>query len=41
MVLRYAISNKLYRGRLPEEFLGLTWIEEWVCVRFSTAVESI
>ena len=36
---RFALANKLYRGRLPEEFLDLTWIEERVCARFSnTAV---
>ena len=36
---RYALANKLYRGRLPEEFRDLTWIEERVCAKFSnTAV---
>lgn len=36
---RYALANKLYRGRLPREFQDLTWIEERVCARFSnTAV---
>ena len=35
----FALANKLYRGRLPEEFKDLTWIEERVCAKFSnTAV---
>jgi hypothetical protein len=32
---RYALANKLYRGRLPEEFRDLTWIEERVCAKYS------
>ena len=36
---RFALANKLYRGRLPEEFQDLTWIEEWMCAKYSiTAV---
>ncbi|KAF9779881.1 hypothetical protein BJ322DRAFT_1012857, partial [Thelephora terrestris] len=36
---RFALANKLYRGRLPEEFCDLTWIEERVCAIYSnTAV---
>jgi len=36
---RYALANKLYRGRLPEEFRNLTWIEERMCAKYSnTAV---
>ena len=32
---RFALANKLYRGRLPEEFCDLTWIEERVCAIYS------
>jgi hypothetical protein len=36
---RFALANKLYRGRLPAEFRDLTWIEERVCAIYSnTAV---
>ena len=36
---RYALANKLYRGRLPKDFQDLTWIEERVCAIYSnTAV---
>jgi hypothetical protein len=36
---RFALANKLHRGRLPEEFQDLTWIEERVCAIYSnTAV---
>ena len=36
---RYALANRLYRGRLPEEFRDLTWIKERVCAKYSnTAV---
>ena len=28
---RFALANKLYRGRLPDEFRDLTWVEEMVC----------
>lgn len=36
---RFALANKLYRGRLPEEFSDLIWIEERVCAIYSnTAV---
>ena len=35
----YAPANKLYRGYLPQEFRDPTWIEEWVCAKYSnTAV---
>ena len=34
---RYALANKLYRGRLPQEFRDLTWIEEWVCAKYFSA----
>ncbi|KAF8510907.1 hypothetical protein JB92DRAFT_3083549 [Gautieria morchelliformis] len=30
-VLRFALKNDLYHGRLPEEFMDLTWVEEMVC----------
>ena len=32
---RFALANKLYRGRLPEMFHDLTWIEERVCAIYS------
>lgn len=32
---RFALANKLYRGRLPEEFRDLTWVEERVCAIYS------
>jgi len=32
---RYALANKLYRGRLPKEFRDLTWIEERMCAKYS------
>ena len=32
---RYALANKLYRGRLPDEFRDLTWIEERMCAKYS------
>ena len=36
---RYTLANRLYRGRLPEEFRDLTWIEERVYAKYSnTAV---
>ena len=36
---RFALANELYRGRLPEAFCDLTWIEERVCAIYSnTAV---
>ena len=35
---RYALANKLYRGRLPKEFQDFTWIKEWVCAKYSNAV---
>jgi len=28
---KFALKNRLYRGRLPDEFQDLTWIEEKVC----------
>ncbi|KAF9033429.1 hypothetical protein BDZ89DRAFT_947763, partial [Hymenopellis radicata] len=28
---RLALRNRLFRGELPEEFRGLTWLEEMVC----------
>ncbi|KAF8521354.1 hypothetical protein JB92DRAFT_3278850 [Gautieria morchelliformis] len=28
---RFALKNDLYRGRLPEEFADLSWVEEMVC----------
>jgi len=31
MMPLYALANGPYRGRLPEEFQDLTWIEERVC----------
>jgi hypothetical protein len=30
---RFALANKLYRGRLPDEFKDLTWLRKW-CVAF-------
>ncbi|KAF8511997.1 hypothetical protein JB92DRAFT_2931120 [Gautieria morchelliformis] len=30
-VPRFALKNDLYRGRLPEESMDLTWVEEMVC----------
>jgi len=33
---RYALANKLYHGCLPEEFRNLMWIEEQVCVKYSS-----
>ena len=30
-VPRLSLKNRLYRGRLPDEFADLTWIEEMVC----------
>ena len=35
MMPRYVLANKLYRGRLPEEFRDLTWIGERVCAKYS------
>lgn len=32
---RLAIANNLYRGRLPDEFKDLTWVEERACAIFS------
>ncbi|KAF9648667.1 hypothetical protein BDM02DRAFT_3073707, partial [Thelephora ganbajun] len=38
-MLCFALANKLYCGRLPEEFQDLTWIEERLCAIYSnTAV---
>ena len=31
----YVLANKLYHGRLPEEFRDLTWIGERVCAKYS------
>ncbi|KAH7921152.1 hypothetical protein BV22DRAFT_1107344 [Leucogyrophana mollusca] len=31
VVPRYALANGLFRGRLPDEFSDLTWVEEKVC----------
>lgn len=28
---RFALANKLYRGRLPDNITDLTWVEEMVC----------
>ena len=33
-VPRLALANRLYRGKLPDEFKDLTWIEEMVCAKF-------
>ncbi|EIM83150.1 uncharacterized protein STEHIDRAFT_133886 [Stereum hirsutum FP-91666 SS1] len=36
---RLSLRNCLYRGRLPEEFRDLTWVEEMVCAKYlSTAI---
>lgn len=36
---RLSLANNLYRGRLPDEFNDLTWVEEMMCARYlSTAV---
>ena len=38
-MLHFALANKLYCRRLPEEFHDLMWIEEHVCTIYSnTAV---
>ena len=31
---KFSLANKLYRGKLPEEFCDITWIEEMVCAIF-------
>jgi hypothetical protein len=31
---RLALANRLYRGKLPDKFKDLTWIEEMVCAKF-------
>ena len=31
---RLELANHLYRGKLPDEFADLTWIEEMVCAKF-------
>ncbi|KZT29851.1 hypothetical protein NEOLEDRAFT_1209567 [Neolentinus lepideus HHB14362 ss-1] len=28
---KFALSNKLYRGSLPDQFQDLTWVEEMMC----------
>ena len=33
---RFALANRLYRGRLPQEFRDLSWIEERVCAKHLT-----
>ena len=33
-MLKFSLANKLYRGKLPEEFCDITWIEEMVCAIF-------
>jgi len=33
-VPRLSLANHLYRGRLPDEFKDLTWIEEMVCAKY-------
>lgn len=33
-VPRLALANHLYRGKLPDEFSDLTWIEEMVCAKY-------
>jgi hypothetical protein len=31
---RLALANRLYRGKLPDDFKDLTWVEEMVCAKF-------
>lgn len=33
---RLSLRNDLYRGRLPEEFRDITWVEEMVCAKYLT-----
>ena len=33
-VPRFALANRLYRGKLPDKFKDLTWIEEMVCAKY-------
>ncbi|KAF6741350.1 hypothetical protein DFP72DRAFT_760101, partial [Ephemerocybe angulata] len=33
-VPRFALSNNLYRGVLPDEFSDLTWVEEMACALY-------
>ena len=31
---RLSLANFLYRGKLPDEFQDLTWVEEMVCAKY-------
>ena len=31
---RLSLANHLYRGKLPNKFKDLTWVEEMVCVKY-------
>jgi hypothetical protein len=33
-VPRLALANYLYRGKLPDEFCDLTWVEGMVCAKY-------
>jgi hypothetical protein len=38
---KFALKNNLYRGRVPDEFSDLTWIEEMVCCVYRTTAHVI
>jgi hypothetical protein len=38
---KFALKNDLYRGRVPDEFSDLTWIEEMVCCVYRTTAHVI
>ncbi|KAF8217876.1 hypothetical protein K438DRAFT_1495833, partial [Mycena galopus ATCC 62051] len=38
---KFALKNDLYRGRVPDEFSDLTWIEEMACSVYRTTAHVI
>lgn len=38
-VPRLSLANYLYRGKLPDEFNDLTWVEEMVCAKYRNTVQ--
>ncbi|KAJ7937785.1 hypothetical protein B0H13DRAFT_1500425, partial [Mycena leptocephala] len=38
---KFALMNDLYRGRVPDEFSDLTWIEEMACCVYRTTVHVV
>ncbi|KAJ7939237.1 hypothetical protein B0H13DRAFT_1578391, partial [Mycena leptocephala] len=38
---KFALKNDLYRGRVPDEFSDLTWIEEMACCLYRTTAHVV